>query len=211
MDRPHFNEGTEDVFRNAETAARRGDGAAFRRCIDELRHRKHGEDLIGELEELQESLDDRRAPRSVAVRVDSHALDGVVLLTDDECQAHRVELLEHATRSIWLSTYTLKDERKEIRPLLAAKARDRVKIHLIVSPGPLRPDSHSEKVYADLRAAGARVTKVTNHSKCVVVDDEHVIIGSANLQCMIFRDVSLRFKSKALAKSLVDYLSSLAD
>ena len=180
MSRPHLNESTEEVFRHAERAARHGDPQAFQVCIEELRHRKRGQDLIGELEELRESLDDRHAPRSVAARVDAHALDGVVLLTDAECQAHRVELLERATRSIWLSTYTLKDERKEIRPLLKAKAREHVTINLVVSPRPLRASPHSEEVYGELRAAGVRVTTVTNHSKCVVVDDEHVIVGSVS-------------------------------
>ena len=38
-----------------------------------------------------------------------------------------------------------------------------------------------------------------------------LVNSSANLQCTIYRDVSLRFTSRALAKNLVEYLSSLVD
>ena len=119
-------------------------------------------------------------------------------------------MLRRARRSIWLSTFTIKDGAGDLRQLLADQVRSGVSVNLIVSPGPIKRGSSAEEVVEDLRAASVHVTVRTNHSKCVVVDEEFVMIGSANLHQDIYRDVGLHFRSASVAKALIEYLRELA-
>ncbi len=62
-----MNLGTVDVYRKAEAAARCGDVKTLDACISELRHRKRGEDLIEDLEDLRTEVKDlHQLPQDLA-------------------------------------------------------------------------------------------------------------------------------------------------
>jgi hypothetical protein len=201
---------TRDVYKKAEDAARRGEADTFDDCVRELRSRKRGPELVAELDEIRPDVGRRAGPSAGGRALVGSDLDVLTLLTDAECH-RRIDVMRDARRSIWLSTYCISDGTEELRDLLIAKARAGVRITLIVSPKPTRPGTDAHDVVIDLRRAGVRVTIATNHSKCVVVDEEHVIIGSANLQSTIWRDVAIQFRSNELAAFLIAYLEEVAD
>lgn len=209
-ERPFMSLGTSEVFRRAENAARRRDETTFQKCLAELRCRKRGEELVDELTELHELRDDRAVPEVLRGGLQVHDLADVVLVADEDCHC-RLEMLRRARRSIWLSTYTIKDENGGLREALSERVRARVAVNLIVSPGPLRKREHPNEVLDELRAAKVRVTVRKNHSKLVVVDEEEVMLGSSNLQTTIFRDVAMRFRSRSVASALIDYMQTLLE
>lgn len=209
VERPFMKLGTVAVFEKAEESARRGDAKTFDACLAELGSRKRGEELIEELVELREEL---KRPVSAPITKSFQEGDfkGFTVVTDNDCHA-RLHMLGNAKRSIWLSTYTLKDGRGELRRILAERVSKGVTVNLIVSQGPIKPGGHPEEVVEDLRASGVQVTVKTNHSKCVIVDEEHVMIGSSNLQDVIYRDVGVQFRSPSVAKTIIEYLTELRD
>jgi phosphatidylserine/phosphatidylglycerophosphate/cardiolipin synthase-like enzyme len=204
--------GTAAVYAKGETAARQHDAATFEECVRELRSRKRGEELIDELRELREQVARGRSvpPPSIADGLRASDVEALTVITDNECH-RRFDMLRRATRSIWLSTFTIRDGKGELREILDDRTRKGVRATLIVSPGPIRPGGHAEEVIADLRSIGVRVIVTTNHSKCAIVDEEEVIVGSANIQDVIIHDVGLHFRSRSIARALIEYLGSLQE
>lgn len=206
--RPFMNLGTVDVYRKAEIAARCGDARTLDGCISELRHRKRGEDLIEDLEELRAEVNGLHGSLPDLTKSFSPTdVANLTILTDNDCH-RRLDLLRDARRSIWLSTYSITDDHEDLRNLLRTKVRNGVKVNLIVSKRPANGNQAAE-VINDLRKDSVRVTVTTNHSKCAVVDDEHVMIGSANLQTKIRREVALQFRSASVARMLIEYFDKL--
>lgn len=203
--RPFISLETAQVYKQAEAAAGRGDRTSFDDCIRELGSRRRGKDLADELLERWEDLQAPASGITIASEFDSHALSKFRLLTGSECHA-RLEMMSRATTSVWLSTYTIKDGRGELRRVLEACVRRGVDANLIVSPGPIKPGGHAEEVILDLRDSGVRVAERKNHSKCLVVDSEHVLIGSANLQDFVEYDMGVQFCSRTVASQLIAHL-----
>lgn len=207
-DRPFMNLGTADVYKKAESAAKRSDTNVFEQCLRELGSRKRGADLVDELQELRDELKTPHLPPALAKGFQAGDIEDLTVVADSDCH-RRLDMLRGAKRSIWLSTYTIKDGSGDLRKILGEKARRDVAVNVIASPGPIRPGGHAEEVLDDLRQARVRVIEKTNHSKCVVVDEEYVMVGSANLQDRIYRDVGLQFRSRSVARVLIEYLGEL--
>jgi phosphatidylserine/phosphatidylglycerophosphate/cardiolipin synthase-like enzyme len=206
--RPYVSLGTSEVFRKAELAARKGDARTFDDCLAELRSRKRGEELIEQLTDLKAEMSIAEPPPPITKGFRTGDLTAFAIVTDDDCHS-RLDLLRQAERSVWLSTYSIKDGSGELRQILAERVRKGVTVNLIVSPKPIKAGGHAEEVVDDLRKSGVRVTVKTNHSKCVVVDSVHVMVGSCNLQDVIYRDVGVRFSAPTVAKLLIEYLEQL--
>lgn len=207
--RPYFSLKTAEVFEKAEAAARRSDKIEFDVCLHELQSRKRGEELVEELDDLWEQRHARTSPLRVAQTVRASALEDFVLMTDDDCHA-RLQMIRRARRSVWLSTYTLQDGRRELREALINQVRNDVDVDLIVHPRPITPGGHTEEVVSDLQEGGVRMHICSSHSKCVVIDEEDVMLGSANLRDIVGQEVGVRFRSADIARQLIAYLRGVA-
>lgn len=207
--RPYISLKTSQVFEKAEAAARRSDKAEFDVCLHELQSRKRGEELVEELDDLWEQRHARASSFGVSRTVRAGAPEDFVLMADDDCHA-RLQMIRLARRSIWLSTYTLQDGRRELREALIDQVRNNVDVDLIVHPRPITLGGHTEEVVNDLQEGGVRVHICWSHSKCVVIDEEYVMLGSANLRDIVGRELGVRFRSADIARQLIAYLRGVA-
>jgi hypothetical protein len=102
-----------------------------------------------------------------------------------------------------MSTYPLIDS-DGLCGLIRTKARElrgRGGVHIVVSKGPASKVTTS-KLLKRLEGDGVVVHRDhSSHSKCMVVDDEQVLIGSANVKS-VFRDLVVHFTSRSLAREV---------
>jgi len=61
----------------------------------------------------------------------------------------------------------------------------------------------------DLKRAGVNVSVKSSHSKCVVVDDEIALVGSANVNST-HQDFSVFFEGKGVGKIVLDYIEKIS-
>jgi phosphatidylserine/phosphatidylglycerophosphate/cardiolipin synthase-like enzyme len=118
-------------------------------------------------------------------------------------------MIREATRSVWLSTYTLRDGRGELRDILLSQARNDVNVNLIVHPKPIAHGGHTDEVLDELHKGGVRVFVRKSHSKCVIIDEEDIMLGSANLCDIVGRELGVRLRSRSMARQLIEYLGAL--
>lgn len=180
--RPHRDLSAEELFRHGAAALRAGDRSKYNACLEELDGRKSR--IAAELaEELAEEGDpvtsgDRVRPEGASLNVEVHDFANVALVTDATIVAHRFRMVSTASASIWLSTYQYADGDDALTRQLCAKARDGVAVRLFVSKGRAKNDD-TRKQIVRLERGGVRVCAgKSTHSKCVVVDDTDVLIGS---------------------------------
>lgn len=201
-----------DVFEMGLSALARGDVRLHEDCVRELRSRRTrnarelGEELAEEDASPRREPASERRPEGFTVDVGAVA-EPVVLLTDGAIVEARTRLIQEAKQTLWLSTFTFTDTGRSLTRLLARRARDGVDVHLIVSYG--RDKNTTSELLDELEHAGVHVhADEATHSKVVVVDDEQVLIGSANLN-RSFRDLALLVSSRSLAREATRYLRTL--
>ena len=199
-----------DLARKAEAAARVGDDVTFDACLDELRERKRADDLIEELLDFRAESHGRRSLPPIAQAISANQLSELSVITDDDCWSRGLELVRRARRSTWLSTFTLKDSTEELRETLTARVRANVAVSLLVSNSRANGGARTQDLVADLRQAGVTVFERPNHSKCIVVDGEYVLVGSANLQSMHWGDLCIQFRSSSIAQVITAVLEGIA-
>lgn len=201
-----------EVFDSGLKALRKGDLRTYRACVDELQTRRtrKARELAEELAEEGDHPRDEPAswqPQGFAVDL-GRVTEPVTLLTDSAIVEARTRVVQAATRSLWLSTYTFVDKDRSLTRLLAKKARDGVRVTLFVSYGQDR--NRTSELLDELARAGVDVhAEESTHSKVVVADDAEVLLGSANLN-RTHRDLALHLRSASLAREITRYLEALA-
>ncbi len=212
MTRPFFSLTTAQVVERAEQAMEKRERAAFDAACDELmqRPRSRGSERVADLKRQWNEHAGERRPPGFTTSVDLGSAR-VELVADARIVERRGELVAAARRTILLSSYVLQPTARTDDPfedLCGAAARG-VHVDVVVSRGRKSQRPRLERMIERLSTRGIHVhAQESQHSKCVVVDDEWVMFGSANHET-VFRDLMLVVRSPTLAEKLREYLAPL--
>ena len=210
MDRPHFDLSANELFQEGLRAVSRCDRRAYVQYLSELRKRatRRAADLAEELEEEDVWGGERRTrPAGACLPIDDADLRDCAFVTDQEIEGQRHKMIEAATSSIWLSTFNMSNEDGAVCAALKKKRASGVAVVLIVSKRMSRVTDVDLEALRDRYDIDVR-TSEGSHSKCVIVDDEHVMIGSANLT-RSYRDAVFVARSPVLARHMRAYLEGI--
>lgn len=195
---PSFN-----LCRIGVTAFAKGDRATAVVCLRLLEPRRTREAAkeAAKLRKLLLLSTASNAPKAKA----SGGVEGVFI--DEKIEPHRERLILSARKSIWLSSLTFPCAR--LVDLLVRMARDGVTVVLVVAARKIQ--GRRQKARLDrLERAGVdcRCLRAT-HSKLLIVDEELVMIGSANAHG-VWRDACRIDRDRRSARELINYLERLS-
>lgn len=210
--RPFFSLTTAEVVGHAERAMETRDRAAFDAACAELvqRPKSRGSERVASLKRQWDEHAGERRPLGFIRTVDLGG-DRVELVADAKIVERRSQLLAAARRTVLLSSYVLQPTARTDEPFedLCAAATRGVRVNVVVSCGRKSQRGRLEQTVQRLARHGVRVhAQESQHSKCLVVDDEWVMFGSANHET-VFRDLMLVARSATLAREIREYLSPL--
>lgn len=210
----------EEILRDGLGAHRKGEGDVLEACLYELGHRtsRRAAAVEAELRALPPIKTAARArPRGVSKSGTPRPDEGFVqraergqsveFLKDEQIKPRREELIREARRSVWLSSLTF--PYAELVDVLAAKARGGVDVTLIVAERQVR-GKHETDLQRLEKAGVECVFLESTHSKLLVIDDEYMMVGSANAHGG-HRDACTLNRNRALAIEAVEYLGYLRD
>lgn len=212
-----------DVVRIGKTAIHRGDHALAKTCLAVVEPRNPRKAVRAEILDLRKSLvgsvcgdgsvrqsRDRPNPKASGKHFSRASRrehrDVLGLVTDQDIGPLREQMIRKATRSIWISSLTPPSAR--ISELLRKQAEEDVAVVLIIAERTIKRWDQEERL-ARLERAGVDCNFLrSTHSKCLVIDEEYVLIGSANAG-RVHRDLCFAVKNRGLALEVIDYLDWL--
>ena len=189
-------------------AHRSGDKQLVRECLRELECRSSRAAAAAE-QELRDLLKGRTRAAGRATRPNDAdgPTEALALVKDADISYRREAMIERARRSIWLSSLTF--PHSDLVPMLMKKARSNVFVGIVVANRTLKARHEAE--VRGLTHAGARCTFLAStHSKALVIDEELVMLGSANAHGG-HRDLCVLFRDRKLAGQIITYLNGLTD
>ena len=139
--------------------------------------------------------------------IDLHTVSNLTFMTEGECGRRRMELIKEANQSIHLATYNFDDD--ILADLLVERAQAGIRVRCILSEKKWL--KRNQKMADKLRSAGVDVHLVRSHAKCLVVDDDRVLLGSANASAAKWQglEFNLEMHSPDFAKRIVRFLDDL--
>ena len=206
-----------DLFDHGREAARRKDRELYLLCLELFERRKSAlaQDLSDQLAEMWPgdvpNMGAHGWPGS-SLPLGTRELADLRVITDREVVAARRAAIAAARKSVWLSTYQYADE-GSLTSLLCqlATSRPRIEIRVFASKGRVEKSPRAREQLQQIERAGgvgAVWYQNSTHSKCLVVDDELVMVGSSNLDTS-YRDLVLQFRNADVAQAVKGYLMSL--
>ena len=193
-----------ELLRAGKDAFGNRDKQLLRECLRELECRSSRAAAAAE-EELRALARSVGRSRTAGSNTDD-PIDAIALVKDTDIAYRRGSMIENAKRSIWLSSLTF--PHSDLVPLLADKARSRVSVAIVVAGRQVQARHDAE--VRRLTAAGARcMFPASTHSKALVVDEELVLLGSANAHGG-HRDLCVSFRDCKTAAEIIEYLDGLA-
>ena len=139
--------------------------------------------------------------------IDLQTVSNLTFMTEGECGRRRMELIKEANQSIHLATYNFDDD--ILADLLVERAQAGIRVRCILSEKKWL--KRNQKMADKLRSAGVDVHLVRSHAKCLVVDDDRVLLGSANASAAKWQglEFNLEMHSPDFAKRIVRFLDDL--
>lgn len=205
----------EQLLTHGRKAAKKGDRATVRACIAVLEGR-HSRKAIQTREELEallragsrsapsESATPARSGRAAAAKPSASTVQGGLVFDRDNA-ARRLDLIANAKSSILLSSLTFPNA--ETVAALVRRGKAGVRVRLVVAERQVQDHHHSD--IRRLTKAGANIyAPRSTHSKCLVIDERVLMIGSANAHGGD-RDIGHIEEDPTKARQLLTYFDDL--
>jgi phosphatidylserine/phosphatidylglycerophosphate/cardiolipin synthase-like enzyme len=176
-----------------------GDTGTLRACLRELECRTTRAATSAETE-LRALI--RGAGRAKHV---TEANLNLNVVKDREIIYRRQSMIHAATKSVWLSSLTFPNP--DLVDALLKKAKAGLGVTLIVADRTVRAP-HEPEICRLERAGATCVFPDSTHSKALVVDEELVMVGSANAD-RVHRDLCVVFRDRGMASEVIAYLRNL--
>jgi hypothetical protein len=117
-------------------------------------------------------------------------------------------MIEAAAGSIWLSSLTFMHP--ELVPVLEKKARSGVTVTFVAARRTVKGASRDPDIARLVKAGAICRFLDSTHSKALVIDEELVMVGSANAHGGD-HDLCVTMRDRRLAAQIIEYLSKLPD
>jgi hypothetical protein len=133
--------------------------------------------------------------------VDPALVTSMRFMAEMECERTRLEVIDSAKRSIIYSIYNFSN--KKLADALCGRASNGVDVVCIFAE---KFEVQNKRWMESMMASGVKVFLAKSHAKCLVVDGEYVLLGSANASQAEWQGIefNIEVRSKELAGRLTN-------